>query len=55
MPSKRKNKINIWVGGFVGFLLGVGGNLLATWIQQDLLKNSFTPLRIGLITHLTQR
>jgi uncharacterized membrane protein YeaQ/YmgE (transglycosylase-associated protein family) len=49
MPSKHKSRINIWIGGVAGFLLGVCGNLLATWIQQDLLANSFTPLRISLI------
>lgn len=49
MPSKRKIKNNFWIGGVVGFLLGVCGNLLAAWIQQDLLRNSFTPLRVSLI------
>lgn len=49
MPPKLKTKNNFWIGGVVGFLLGVCGNLLAAWIQQDLLRNSFTPLRISLI------
>lgn len=41
-----KNNINLWIGGLVGFFIGIGGNLISAWIQQDLLKNSFTPLRI---------
>jgi hypothetical protein len=49
MTSKRTNKNNLWIGGIVGFLFGICGNLVAAWIQQDLLNNSFTPLRIGLI------
>jgi uncharacterized membrane protein YeaQ/YmgE (transglycosylase-associated protein family) len=49
MPSKSTNKVKIVMGGIVGFLLGIVGNLLATWIQQDLLQNSFTPVRISLI------
>lgn len=46
MPPKLKNNGNLWVGGIAGFLIGIGGNLVSAWIQQDLLKNSFTPLRI---------
>jgi hypothetical protein len=34
-------------------MVGVLGNLVAAWIQQDLLKNSFTPARIGIILGLT--
>lgn len=46
MSSKNKNNVNLLIGGIVGFLIGIGGNLISAWIQQDLLKNSFTPLRI---------
>ena len=53
MPSKRRTKNIFWIGGVVGFLLGVLGNLLAAWIQQDLLRNSFTPLRISFIILFT--
>lgn len=49
MPSKHKNKNSFWIGGVAGFLLGICGNLLASWIQQDILENSFTPIRISLI------
>lgn len=49
MTLKRKKKNNLWIGGIAGFLLGICGNLVAAWIQQDVLNNSFTPLRIGLI------
>jgi len=49
MTSKHKIKNNIWLGGIAGFLLGISGNLIASWIQQEILGNSFTPIRIGLI------
>jgi hypothetical protein len=49
MAPKHKNKNYILIGGVIGFLLGICGNLVATWIQVDVIKNSFSPLRIGLI------
>jgi hypothetical protein len=49
MPLKYKNKIHLWIGGIIGFIVGIGGNLIATWIQQDVFSNSFTPTRIALI------
>lgn len=41
-----KHKIIIFIGSLTGFVLGVVGNLLAAWIQHDLLKDSFTPMVI---------
>src|SRR5688572_4714867 len=49
MTTKHKNRNNLWIGAIMGFLFGICGNLVAAWIQQDVLHNSFTPLRIGLI------
>ncbi len=49
MTKKSKNKTNLWIGAIAGFFLGICGNLVASWIQQDVLSDSFTPLRIGLI------
>jgi hypothetical protein len=43
----------ILAGAVVGFLAGVLGNLLAAWIQQDVLHNSFTPTGIISIVVLT--
>jgi len=43
----------ILAGAVVGFLTGVLGNLLAAWIQQDVLYNSFTPTNIISIIVLT--
>ena len=51
-PNQNKTK-SIIIGGVSGFILGILGNLLASWIQQELLENSFTPLRIGLIIACT--
>ncbi len=39
--------------GAVGLVLGVLGNLIAGWIQKDILRNSFTPLGMILIVALT--
>jgi uncharacterized membrane protein YeaQ/YmgE (transglycosylase-associated protein family) len=44
-PEQRKFK-NLITGGIAGFILGICGNLIAAWIQQDLLANSFSPIRI---------
>ena len=41
-----------WLIGAVALLLGILGNLLAAWLQKDVLQDSFTPLRIGLIAGL---
>ena len=41
------------VGGLLGFGLGVLGNLIAAWIQQDVIQNSFNPLSIVIIIALT--
>ncbi|MFZ2615495.1 MAG: hypothetical protein WA077_05865 [Anaerolineae bacterium] len=41
-----------WLIGAVALLIGILGNLLAAWVQRDLLQDSFTPLRIGLIVGL---
>jgi hypothetical protein len=49
MSTKNINKKYILIGGIAGFLLGVCGNLVAAWIQQDIINNSFTPQRIGLL------
>jgi hypothetical protein len=37
----------------LNFLVGVLGNLVAAWIQQDLLSNVFTPPRIAIVLFLT--
>lgn len=47
-PSWRRT----WLIGAVALLLGIVGNLLAAWLQKDVLQDSFTPSRIGLITGL---
>ena len=53
----RKPKVTLasaapLISSFLGFLVGVLGNLAAAWIQQDLLGNAFTPPRIALIVLL---
>ena len=47
-PEERKSNYLI-IGGTSGFILGILGNLIASYIQQDLLENSFSPIRIFLI------
>lgn len=44
---------SIIAGAIVGFFLGISGNLIAAWIQQDILQDSFTPLKITIIFLLT--
>lgn len=41
------------VGGVVGFVMGVLGNLVAAWIQHELLQDVFTPERVVIILGLT--
>lgn len=41
-----------WLIGLVALGVGILGNLLASWVQKDVLQDSFTPLRIGLIIGL---
>jgi hypothetical protein len=40
------------MGGLAGFVLGVLGNLTATWIQQDILNNAFSTDRLLMISGL---
>ena len=35
-----------WMNLLLGFLVGLAGNLVAGWIQQDVWSNVFTPTRI---------
>lgn len=35
-----------WVNLLLSFLVGLAGNLMAGWIQQDIWSNLFTPTRI---------
>lgn len=37
------------VGGAVGFVVGIMTNLIAAWVQQDVLQNNFTPINLILI------
>ncbi len=41
------------LGAVTGFLLGVLGNLTATWFQQDVLRNTFTPVSLLVILACT--
>lgn len=43
----------VFASGLLGFLMGVLGNLVAAWIQQDVLSNMFTPATIVSIVILT--
>lgn len=49
MAQKRRNTNNLLIGGTAGFITGICGNLVAAWFQEDVLNNSFTPLRVGLV------
>lgn len=54
MLKKQPNKVRIYkkkllLGGIGGLFLGISGNLISAWIQQDIINNSFTPVRMGLI------
>jgi uncharacterized membrane protein YeaQ/YmgE (transglycosylase-associated protein family) len=49
MGSRRRSKKYLWIGAAAGLIVGICGNLLAAWIQEDLLKNAFGPIQIGLI------
>lgn len=53
-PSQRQPSYRfILMGGIIGFVLGVLGNLVAAWLQEVVLANSFTPGRIGAIGVVT--
>jgi hypothetical protein len=41
------------LGGVIGLIVAVLGNLIATWVQQDLLQNTFTPQRMLFIIAAT--
>jgi H+/Cl- antiporter ClcA len=41
------------IAGLMVFFLAILGDLITGWIQQDVLKNSFTPERIVIIIGLT--
>lgn len=49
MSSKHKITVDPWIGGVIGLFVGISGNLIASWIQQDLFSNSFTVVRITVI------
>jgi len=55
--SRQPRSVVNWswplVASGLSFLVGVSGNLLAAWIQQDLLRNAFTFNRILVILVLT--
>ena len=51
--DQTRHYLAILAGALVGLLTGVLGNLLAAWIQQDVLHNSFTPTGIISIVVLT--
>lgn len=44
---------NYLIGAITGFGIGVLGNLVAAWVQADMLQNSFTPVRLFIILLLT--
>lgn len=39
----------IFIGLFIGFLIGISGNLIAAYIQNDLWDNTFTTSRIAFL------
>ena len=41
------------IGAFSGFILGILGNLIASWIQKDLLNDTFNPVSITIIVVFT--
>ncbi len=41
------------VGALVGFMLGILGNIVAAWVQKDVLKDLFTVERLVFILLLT--
>lgn len=49
----RKNLIAGLSGAAGGFIMGILGNLVAAWIQQDWLNNQFKSLGVILIVGLT--
>jgi hypothetical protein len=51
--GQTRQYLAILAGAVVGFLTGVMGNLLAAWIQRDVLCNSFTLINIISIIVLT--
>lgn len=49
----RKNVVTGLLGAGGGFIMGILGNLIAAWIQQDWLNNQFKPWGIIFIVGLT--
>ncbi len=42
-----------FLGGLVGFMVGILGNIVAAWVQQDVLRDVFTRERLVFILILT--
>jgi MFS family permease len=53
MPSSRKTIVIACLGAVGGFVMGILGNLVAAWIQQDWLKNQFNTIGLIFIIGLT--
>ena len=51
--SSKKVKFFHLLGAFIGFLIGVLGNILAAWLLNDIIKNEFTIIRVGIIIILS--
>lgn len=49
--SNQQSKSNhrILLGGVIGFVLGISGNLISGWIQDELFKNVFSTNRLAVI------
>jgi uncharacterized membrane protein YfcA len=52
-PKKGLRFKRIFAMGVVTFILGVLGNLVAAWLQENVLSNAFTPLRVFVILLVT--
>lgn len=52
-PFNRKDIVSGLPGASGGFIMGILGNLVAAWVQQDGLKNQFGTVNIMIILGLT--
>ena len=42
LKTKSNRSKSLWIGALAGLAVGITSNLIASWIQQDIIKNSFT-------------
>ncbi len=53
LVSQRRSYFVVMTSALIGFLTGVLGNLIASWIQKEALHDTYTPISLVIIGLLT--